>query len=376
MQTLLPILMFSLLFSYLTERTTVGEYGTGQYQTSLNKLFFFLLLCTLALPVGLRTSYNDTWAYIKSFSNFEPVGVLVKSNAFHILRNPAFILYCSLLRSVTSNYHIFLLIPAFFVQYSFVRFIRRYSPSFTVGVGIYILLGTYVFSFAAIKQTIAMAVLLFAIPELLEKNYAKFYMLVFIAVLFHTYAIAFLVLPLFVSRPWDMRTVLFLSLMAFVMLNFETVITSFLEAADESGKTIAEYEVFDGTTINTLRVAVYAVTPAMSLFFQRYLFRSSKNKQYQLFVNMSIISVAIMSLGTISGANMFGRMAQYFEFGMICGLPWIIKKVFEPRSAKLVTGIALVLFFVYFYYAYQINMVFDDHYRAVTIFEFIISLFS
>ena len=82
-----------------------------------------------------------------------------------------------------------------------------------------------------------------------------------------------------------------------------------------------------------------------------------------------------MSLGTISGANMFGRMAQYFEFGMICGLPWMIQKSFEPKSAKFVMSLAACCFFAYFFYAYQINLVFDDHYRAVTIFQFLQSLF-
>ena len=300
---------------------------------------------------------------------------MLTSNDLHILQNPAFKIYTALMRTLTDNYHIYFMIPAFFVQYAFVRFIRKYSPSFVLGIGLYFLLGTYVFSIAAMKQTIAMAFLLLAIPYLLEKKYLPFLLLVFTAFLFHTYAITFVILPLFTVRPWSFRTFLLIVAVLLVMDNFETAIGSFLDYAGESGKEIAEYEVFDNSSINGLRVAVYAVCPALCFLLRRYLFLSKEDEPYQLLIHMSIISVAIMSLGTISGANMFGRMAQYFEFGMICGLPWIITKSFEPKSAKLVAALGACCFFAYFFYAYQINLVFDDHYRTITLFQFLQSLF-
>lgn len=375
MQTLLPIFVCSLLLAYLTERTTVGEYGDGQRQSRQNKLFAFLLMLVLALPVGLRYMYNDTGAYIAGFRSSVTITELFRSDELHLLQNPAFEIYNSLVRTFTDNYHIFFLIPAFFVQYSYIRFIRRYSPSFVLGIGLYILLGTYVFSIAAMKQTIAMAILLFAIPHLLKKQYVLYFLLVFAAFLFHAYAIAFAVLPLFAGKPWTFRTFLLIGLALWVMNNFETAIGAFLDYAGEQGKNIAEYEVFDNASINGLRIAVYAVGPAMSLLVRPYLFRSEEEKAYQLLVHMSIISVAVMSLGTVSGANMFGRMAQYFEFGMICSLPWMIQKAFRPKSARIVTAVAACCFFAYFFYAYQINIVFDDHYRAVTVFQFLQSLF-
>ena len=374
MKTLLPIFISALLLAWLTERTTLGKFHEGRHQTAQNGLCFFLLLLVLSLPVGLRQSYNDTGAYIVGFRNSPPLNQLFVPGELHLLGNPAFKVYCSLIRTVTDNYHIFFLIPAFFVQYAFLVFIRRYSPSFTVGVGLYILLGTYVFTFAAMKQTIAMAILALSIPCLQRKKYVSYYLLVFLAFLFHTYAIAFAILPLFMAKPWKLRTFLLLFAVALVIQNFELAIGSFLDYADESGKSIAEYEVFDNSSINLLRVAVYAVAPVLSLLLRRYLFRSAEDEPYQMLVNMSIISVAIMFLGTVNGANMFGRMAQYFELGMICCLPWMIRKAFEPRSARLILFAGACCFFVYFFYAYQINLVFDDHYRAVTLLQFLQSL--
>lgn len=376
MNTLIPILILSLLFAHLTEKTTIGTYGKGIRQTAQNKVFFIALLLTLALPVGLRRMYNDTGAYINGFNGSLALLELLASDELHILTNPAFKIYTAIVHDLTSNYHMYFMIPAFFVQYAFITTIRRYSDSFTLGIGLYICLGTYVFSFAAMKQTIAMAFLMLGIPKLLDKKYIQYYLLVFVAFLFHTYAIAFAVLPLFTVKPWKMQTFILLFVVFVIMQNFESIIGSFLDYANEQGKDVAEYEVFDNAQINVFRVAVYAVVPLLSLVLRPYLFQGKYDSCYNVLVHMSIISFACMLLGTISGANMFGRMANYFELGMVCSLAWVINKAFTKQSAKLITIMAAGCFLFYFYYAYKITMDFDEHYRAISIFQFFQSLFT
>ena len=373
MKTLLPIFLTSLFLAYLTDRTTSGQYLKHR-QHRINRLFYFLLLLTLTLPVGLRRIYNDTGAYIDNFLESPLLGELLSGGELHILSNPAFEVYSALIRSLTDNYHLFFLIPAAFVQYAYVSTIRRYASNFTLGIGLYICLGTYVLSMAAMKQTIASAIILLAIPSLLDGKIAKYYLLVFVAFLFHTYAAAFVILPMFMGKPWNLRTLLFLGGILIVMNNFESLITSFLEYANESGKSVAEYEVFDNAQINSFRVMVYAVVPLLALVLHPYLFRGRYPKHYHVFINMSIISCAVMSLGTINGANMFGRMANYFEMGIICSLTWIIDRAFEKHSARLVRTAAALCFLFYFYYAYSVALDFDAEYRAVTVLEFLQTL--
>ncbi|MBQ8830078.1 MAG: EpsG family protein [Oscillospiraceae bacterium] len=373
MKTLIPILLFGMFFAYLTEKSTVGKYKYDK-QTRQNKLFFAALILLLALPIGLRRMYNDTGAYINGFNASLTVLELFSSGELFILSNPAFKLYTALIHDLTGNYHIYFMIPAVFTQYMFMSTIRRYSKSFTLGVGLYICLGTYVFSIAAMKQVIAMSILMMAIPKLLDKKYVQFYLIVFVAFLFHTYAIAFAVLPLFTVKPWKFRTFALLAVVVIAMYNFESVIGSFLDFANEQGKSVAEYEVFDDAQVNVFRVAVYAVVPALSLLMRPYIFGDDYDRCYDLLIHMSIISLAFMLMGLVEGANMFARMATYFEMGMICSLSWMIDRVFTERSKHIVNVFASICFFLYFVYAYQFALVFDDHYRAVTIFEFIKSL--
>lgn len=376
MSKLIPILIGAFFWAYFTQRTTRGRYGVEQRQSLQNRFLFFMLVLTLALPITLRRTYNDTGAYINSFLNAQPLGVLFRSGGLHILRNPAFRVYESLVRSFTDNTCIFFLFPAFFIQYSYLRFIRRHSTSLVMGLAMFLFLGTYTFSIAAMKQTIAMAILLYAVDALIERRTIRFYLLVFVAFLFHTYAIAFLILPLFTTKPWTPRTLLLLLAVLWVMQNFETVITSFLEVANESGKNVSSSEIIGTASINPIRVAVYAVTPLFALAFRRYLFTGRPDREHYILVNMSIITVAVMSIGLVSAANMFARMGQYFEFGLICSLPWMLDKTFVRRSAQLVSTVAVACFMGYFCYANLVQIYFDDHFGRYTLIYFIQSLLS
>lgn len=370
MKEILPIVIGAFFWAWMTEASTRGKYGIHR-QSAANMIPFFMLVLTLALPAVLRKSFNDTGAYIRSFYLAKPLAALLQSGELHILRNPLFRIYESLIHSYTSNESIFFLFPAFFVQYTNVRFIRRHSPSFLMGIGLYLFLGTYVFSLAAMKQTIAMAMLLYAVEALMERKTFRFYLLVFVAFLFHTYAIMFVVLPLFTVKPWSPRTFLILFGIVFVMNNFDTVLQRFIDIANESGKNVSADEIIGAAAINPIRVAVYAVPSLFALVFRRYIFVGKGDREHNILVNMAFLTVAIMSIGLVNAANMFARMGQYFEFGIICGLPWMLSKPFDKSSERLVYLIAIVCFAGFFCYANLIQIVFDEQFGRYTVMQFL-----
>lgn len=368
MRKLVPIVIGAIFWAWMTEASTRGTYGVHR-QSSANSISFFMLVLTLALPITLRTSFNDTHAYIRGFNTAPAIDGLMRSGALHLLRNPLFVIYRSLVRTCTDNKLVFFLFPAFFVQYSYARFIRRHSPSFLMGIALYLFLGAYVFSMAAMKQTIAMAILLYGVDGLIEGKLLRFYLLVVLAFLFHTYAIVFLILPFFTVRPWSFRSFLLLFGVLFVMAGFETVMPVFLDLANGIGMNVSSEELLGAAAINPIRVAVYAVTPLFALVFRRYLFTACKDREHNILVNMSFITAAIMSVGLIGAANMFARMGQYFEFGIICGLPWMLGKPFEKSSERLICMIALVCFAGFFCYANLVQIVFDDNFVQCTLME-------
>lgn len=334
------------------------------------------LLAILILFSGLRTSYNDTGTYLAGYANATGLRhFLENSSNLNPFRNPLFYAYQSLLRSTLDNAQFLIFSTSLFSQICFLRFFKRYSTNFTLSVFIYITLGTFCFTMAAIKQVVAMAVLTLAFPFLEQRKYIRYFLLVYVAMLFHTYALTFIFLPLFTDRPWKPFTYIFIALTFVILLNFQDAISAFMDQANDLGKVMSEAEIFDNHSVNIFRLLVYMVPPAASLLFQRWLFYDSDQMDHIL-VHMSIISMAFMFLGTESGANMFGRMATYFELGTICCLPRMLEKIFDKASYRLVRKIAVFCFLGYFTYAYGISMNFTTEYSAMSLWTFIRSMLS
>lgn len=340
---------------------------------SLN-LFNILLMLPLIGLLGLRTDYNDTSAYIEGFRNAPTLSKFFSDSAsFELLGNPLFDLYTSAVRTATDNYHIYFMIAGIFVVVLMVSFLYRISEpdTYTLSVFTYLTLGTYFFALAAMKQTIAMAVLCHSVLALHDRKYLRFTLLVLFAGLLHTYAWCFLILLLLTEKPWRARTFAVVAATVFIMLTFNSSISALLEYADEIGKGASEEMVFSGEGMNLLRVAVYGIVPVSSLLFRRILEPQMERKHY-IMLHMSIVSFMFMLLASVNGANMFGRMARYFEVGTIYMFPWIIRHLFNHKSQVTVVSAYVVAFGIFAAYQY---MGFDTVYSSISLLDFLRGIF-
>ena len=361
------LMIMSVILAYYSEKYTNEVKRCGQFYSVLNDRAYLALAVVLVLFSGLRRDYNDTWNYLNAFRNNKGLAdFLSDSQNLNLMENPLFHFFRSFLKELTGNDQYVIFIPSAFTQICFLRFFKRYSENFTFSVFLYIALGTFSFTMGALKQAWAMGIVTLAFPYLERKQWGRYYLIVFIAMLMHTYALAYVVLPLFRQRPWKLFTYLFVASLVLVMLNFEDAITAFMDQAEEFGKDLHEETIFHDYSVNIMRVAVYIVTPLISFFFQKWVFPKASAMDHVL-VHMSIISFSFMLMGTQSGANLFARMAQYFELGTVCCLPWMLKKPFDARSYQFVSRITVICFLLYFVYANAIDKQFDDVYRATNL---------
>ena len=89
-----------------------------------------------------------------------------------------------------------------------------------------------------------------------------------------------------------------------------------------------------------------------------------------------MISAFILMIGLVQAANLFARMAAYFEIATAISLPWMIKKLFTKRSARAVTICAAILYFGYFLYEFGVSKDFGNNYSSITLWQFVTSLFG
>lgn len=350
--------------------------GKHHFMRKKSDIFVIIVIFWLSAFSFLRTSYNDTANYIGTFNSAQTVAEGIANGTFtDWTGNPWSMLYRSLMRELTDNYHIYFLIPAVLSSFAAVKLFKRYSVNPAFSLLIFFSLGTYIMYMAALKQCLAMFFLLLALPYALDKKYIRFYLLVFVAILFHTHAFMFAIVPLLLEKPWGKVTWALLGATIFAMLTYDYTLGAFMEYAQSIGALVDEGELFDGHSINVLRVLVYWIPALLALFFRRRLFTDS-TKEENLFVNMSIVSAFILTLGLVQAANLFARMAGYFEIATAIALPWIIKKLFTKQSAQLVTILACILYFGYFMFEFTVSKDFGSDYSAISLWQFIISLFG
>lgn len=350
--------------------------GRCHFMWKKSDIFMIIMIFWLVSISFLRQRYNDTENYILGFINAASVVEGIENGLFvDWTGNPLSMLYRSIMRDLTDNYHIYFFVPALLSSYAVVKLCKRYSVNPAFSMLIFFSVGTYCLFIAAMKQCFAVFFLLMALPYAIDRKYVHFYLLVLIAVLFHTHAFMFAIAPLLIEKPWGKVTWLLLAATLFAMATYDSTLGAFMEYAQSLGAMVAEDEVFDGNSINILRVLVYWVPAIMALVFRQRLFGDS-TKTENLFANMSIVSAFILTIGLVEGANLYARMAGYFEIATAITLPWMIKKTFTKQSAQIVTVCAAVLYFGYFWYEFAITKDFSNNYSAISWWQFIQELIA
>lgn len=346
---------------------------TGRRHFMLRKadIFMIVVIVWMACFSFLRTSYNDTGTYIFSWEHAPSTSdFLASGSLFNFTGNPLSMLWQSFSHLVAENYHVYFLLPAFLSSFAVAKFFKRHSVNPAFSLLIFFSIGTYVVYIAAMKQCFAMFCLLLSIPYAEERKYVRFYILVAIAILFHTHAFMFAILPFLFNKPWGKITWLGLLAVVFAMVTYDSTLGAFMRYAQSIGALVDEWELFDGHQINFLRVVVYWIPSLIALFFRKQLFEKSSRYE-NLFVNMSIIASLILTLGLVQAANLFARMAAYFEIAVAIALPWMIKKLFNKQSARFVTICAIVLYFGYFLYEFGVSKNFSNDYSAISVWQFL-----
>ncbi len=371
----ISLMVLSQMYYPTSTRLSGPQIGRHHFLRTKSDIFAVFAIFWLSAFSFLRTSYNDTVHYIYGFRTTVSVAEGWAEGLFtEWTGNPLSMLYRSIIRDFTDNYHIYFLFPAWMSSLAVIKLIKQFSERPAFSLLIFFSIGTYIMYMAALKQCMAMFFLLMSLPYAIEKKYIRFYLLVFVAMLFHTHAFMFAIVPLLLGKPWGKVTWALLGATVFAMLTYDSTLGAFMEYAQSIGALVAEIEVFDGHQINILRVLVYWVPALLALIFRRRLFADSTRIE-NLFMNMSIVSAFILTIGLVQGANLYARMAGYFEIATAIALPWIIKKLFTTQSAQMVTVLAGVLYFGYFLYEFTVSKNFGNDYAAITLWQFIQGLF-
>ena len=323
------------------------------------------LILIVVFVCGLRIKYNDTGNYIGGFLASPTLGEIF-GTPMTWGDCPGFLYLQAAVRSVTDNPHLFIMLCAAINVAPVLIFLKKYSNNFFFTMFLYVAAGQFLFSLAALKQAIAIAIAIWAIPLYLKKKYLAALVVLMLAALFHPYVLLYLALPLLTSKPWGVNTLFIAMVIGGVAIFFQPSMQVVLGFAETLGDDFSDQS-FAGTGVNVFRVLVYAMTPILSLIFLDRV-RHDENKYQHTYINVAILCAGIMFLALFGTANLIGRVALYLSFSLSLSLPYIISRL-EKKSAMALSGVAIILYFAYYLYANR-----NIEYAQITLREFIESI--
>ncbi len=291
-----------------------------------NRRFIFVAFLLLFAYMGLRNAdlvgsdaagIGGSYPVIYRINGTAAWGEIVGKGGG--LYNIGFAYFSKLIYLLTDgNYQSYITIISLFVVYSYMRFIRKYSPSPIQSVLYMLGLLYYTMLSDLLKQAIAMSVLLYAFDAIMEERPFKFAVIVIIAGLFHFPALVFLpAYWLSRMRVGGYYLVLLGGLLIVTYLFRDQILNLMLDAylGDEGDASMEGIRFLRNKAIVMLVIVVAAIV------------LRSPTEDDKVYSTLLVFAGIAIVFQTFCGYNnIFERLADYYFHTSIVLLPLVFEK--------------------------------------------------
>lgn len=336
---LLPLVLF---LAYMAKKTN----NKISYKIIIFSIFFLLVLFA-----GLRDQSvgTDTSNYVRIFQHDRVVNenIFETSGSMEI----GYLFLQRTARLFSDEYWVLLTLIAALVVYFYLSTILKLSGNYFISIMVFISLGTYMFFFNGARQGIAAAIFSFAIIAVVERDYKKYYLWTFIAVLFHNSVLITLPFYFLLKQKYSFKNLLILigSLAVIVFLFYNLL--SFLP--EQMYDRYSVYE--DRGKKGGLFLTIFYIIMLSFFIFMRTLISKNQRNIYDVYLNMTIIFTLIFVAVSVfsQDVNLF-RLALYFSLGSILIWPMIFKAI--SGQIKYILFLFFVIGHISFFYIYANKM--------------------
>ena len=326
---------------------------SGYAVTPRADLWFVILLIVMVLFSGLRTQMNDTIHYVRSFLNNVETTTGFRTLfrvSWDINTHPMFVVFQRLVKTIFgANSQWFIMCHAIIVVSSYLLFLKKYSHNFMWSLFVLMAFAVYGFSMAAMKQTMSIAVGIWAIPLFNEKKYIRSILIMLIAMFFHPFVFILFACNFLSDGVWTKKSWIVIAVSVVFFLLFSQYVDSASDLAEQFGKEY-DYENLTSSGVGIQRIIAYSIIPALS-FLCRKEINAKHDSMVNITVNASLISFCFMLLAFNGGAVLLGRIPAYFNVLTCVALPSILdNQKTEYRGIIKVIFVVLMLVYYYSYY--------------------------
>ena len=274
---------------------------------------------TYYIGMDTKSSYLGNFWLIRDMSWPEVFAWKNGTNVLYALMTKLFTVFISY-----SDYQLYISLISLFVTVCFGRLIYRYSPSPLQSILYHFGLLYFFFHFSALKQSIAMAILMLAFDQIMERKPIKFVLIVLIAAQFHFPALVFL--PAYwLSKIRFGRT--YLIVLAVILILTYLFRNQILYLMNSLYREEAEMVDLSGVRFLRTKALIMVVIVIAAMMFR---VPTGEDRVYETL--LVFLGLAIVFLTFCGYKNVFERLADYyFQFSVII-LPMIFDKNQNRRS--------------------------------------------
>lgn len=289
------------------------------------RIYIALMAALHTFICGWRYMYltGDLLKYSGQYTRIYPVNGWFSEQVFDGGRNFGFAWLSKLLSLISNgNFQILLIVIAVITEIAVAVIIYRYSPAPWLSYLLWDCFGFYIFGFSAIKQALAMGLLMFAFTGIMEERPRRFFLWTVLAGCIHAPALIFLPAYWIAKSKLSVRRMTAYVISAVLIFIFRNQIVTFISEF--------YYDETDFTVNDRLggRFIMIAALIAAGVFL-----RGFSGKNFSKLFNL-MIAAAILQM--FSGFdNVFTRLTDYYFQFLILYLPMMF---YPERDERLNNG--------------------------------------
>lgn len=317
------------------------------------KTFCIVISLQLFLILALRNTAMvdvDIPVYDKAFQIIRDISFpnLLSETGFFILRGfvgfeGGYVLFNWLISHIGIGFHGFLVICGAINCVSVGRFIYKYSDNPLLSFSIFIAFDMYTYCFFILRQSLALSIILWAVPFMLERKRLKAMLIILLASSFHLTASIIIPLLFVFDKPITRNKFIFVSLIGI----FLTFVSPFIYNNIIS-KILIYFKVGHTDVHFQLNNYVILISIFAILIFTFIDFRIFDDKSLNLVCWGFLLLFLVEPFAMCN--EVFARSTELYTIFIVILIPEIIRRYKDFKTSKLANCMAYVLMFGYLVY--------------------------
>lgn len=310
----------------------------GNNETS-KKRFVVLSMVVLGLVAAVRSFYVgiDTYQYYVAYQT-----VSYETSRYEV----GFLFLIWLLNHISSNPQLLIMMSSAIIMISTGFFIQRYSKNPVLSICLFVTLLTYAYYLNLMRQALAVSVLMFSIPYLLDKKYLRYVIVVVLASTFHSSALVWLIfLPLSFVR-FNKRAIACYMVVFVAAMLFPAQLWSF--GSNLFGK-YDDYLASKWAGGNALAAPIMALMDFLLLVLSCYFLRKRESGKTpdstDFLLHGSTLLFIVQALA--SQVNIFQRLTTYFAIMLAVLVPNALSQA-NGKLRFLITSVIVIVSIAFF----------------------------